>query len=213
MLNEIGCRKAGPTRPAIGICYQICALSISNMPSDQKFVIPSPWAEFLRELDALLSTQVEVHCIGGFVVSLHYRLPRPTGDVDYYSVLPAHCARDLQTLAGAGSPLAKKYKLHFQQVAVTNLPENYKDRLKEMFPGRFKEPRLFAPDPYDLILSKLERNSPKDRDDVEYMAKTLSLDAALLRERYEKELRPYLSNEARHDLTLSLWIDSCFPSR
>jgi Nucleotidyltransferase of unknown function (DUF6036) len=181
------------------------------MLGSHKATIPSPWAEFLKELDALLTTEVRVHCIGGFVVSLHYGLPRPTGDVDYYSVLPEHCARDLQGLAGADSALAKKYRLHFQQVAVTNLPENYEDRLAEIFPGKFKKLRLFAPDPYDLILSKLERNSPKDRDDVEYMAKTLRLDPALLRERYQKELRPYLTNEARHDLTLSLWIESCFP--
>lgn len=181
------------------------------MPSSHKAAIPSPWGEFLKDLDDLLANQVEVHCIGGFVVSLHYGLPRPTGDVDYYSVLPVNSARDIQNLAGADSPLAKKYKTHFQQVAVTNLPENYEDRLEEMFPDQLKKLRLFAPDPYDLILSKLERNSPKDRDDVEYMAKTLRLDAALLRERYEKELRPYLSIEHQHDLTLSLWIDSCFP--
>ena len=181
------------------------------MPSSHKAAIPSPWAEFLRELDALLTTEVKVHCIGGFVISLHYGLPRPTGDVDYYSVFPAHCARDLQTLAGADSPLAEKYKLRFQQVTVTDLPENYEDRLGEMFPGYFKRLLLYAPDPYDLILSKIGRNSPKDRDDVEYLAKTLSLDPVLLRERYQKELRPNLSNEARHDLTLNLWIHSCFP--
>lgn len=183
------------------------------MPSSHKPAIPSPWAEFLKELDALLSNQVQVHCIGGFVVSLHYGLPRPTGDVDYYSVLPAHFARDLQTLAGPGSKLANKYKLHFQLVTVTNLPENYENRLEEMFPGQFKKLRLFAPDPYDLILSKIERKSSKDRDDVEYLARTLHLEAALLRERYQKELRPNLSNETRHDLTLSLWLGTCFPSR
>ena len=94
---------------------------------------------------------------------------------------------------------------------MTNLPENYEERLEEMFPGQFKKLRLFAPDAYDLILSKIERNSSKDREDVEYLAKTLRLDPALLREKYQKELRPYLSNEARHDLTLSLWVDSCFP--
>jgi hypothetical protein len=181
------------------------------MSSNQIAVIPMPWMEFLTEVDALLPNQVEVHCIGGFVVSLHYGLPRPTGDIDVYLVLPVHFANDLQAMAGPSSALAKKYKLHFQQVTVTNLPENYEDRLKEMLPGQFKRLRLFAPDPYDLILSKIERNSSKDRDDVEYLAKTLSLDRALLRERYQQELRPNLNNEARHDLTLSLWIDSCFP--
>jgi Nucleotidyltransferase of unknown function (DUF6036) len=162
-------------------------------------------------MDSHLQDAVEIHRIGRFVVSLHYGLPRPTGDIDCYSVLPAHCARDLQTLAGDDSPHAKKYKLHFQQVAVTNLPENYEERLEEMLPGQFKKLRLFAPDAYDLVLSKIERNSSKDREDVEYLAKTLRLDAALLLEKYQKELRPCLSNEARHDLTLSLCVDSCFP--
>jgi hypothetical protein len=31
-------------------------------------------------------------------------------------------------------------------------------------------------------------------------------------ERYEEELRPYLANESRHDLTLNLWLDACFHS-
>jgi hypothetical protein len=28
-----------------------------------------------------------------------------------------------------------------------------------------------------------------------------------LRERYDKELRPLLANEARHDLTIKLWSE------
>lgn len=53
---------------------------------------------------------------------------------------------------------------------------------------------LCMPDPYDLILSKLERNSSKDRDDVEYLARALHLKPQLLLERYEKELRPILAH-------------------
>lgn len=181
------------------------------MPSANNPKPPSPWAEFLNELDALLPGKVKVHCIGGFVVSLYYGLPRPTGDIDFFSVIPNYCVNDLQTLAGAGSGLAKKYRANVQYVAVNNLPENYEERLLEIFPGRFKKLQLYAPDPYDLILSKLERNSLKDRDDAEYLARTCNLKPEVLRERYEKEMRPYLANETRHDLTLKLWIDSCFP--
>ena len=173
-------------------------------------VLPPPWAEFLEELDSLLSEQVELHCIGGFVVSLYYDLPRPTGDIDYYSALPVHCESDLRAAGGPGSPLHKKCGVYLQRVGVTSLPENYEDRLVKMFPGRFTKLRLYSLDPYDLILSKLERNSSKDRDDVEYLARTLNLKPHLLRERYEKELRPCLTNEARHDLTLKLWIETCF---
>ena len=32
--------------------------------------LPSPWLEFLDELDEALSESVELHCIGGFVISL-----------------------------------------------------------------------------------------------------------------------------------------------
>jgi hypothetical protein len=76
-----------------------------------------------------------------------------------------------------------------------------------MFPSMFKQLRLFAPDPYDYILSKLERNTAKDRDDADYIFKTQKLDSQVLRGRYEKELRPYLANENRHDNTLTLWIE------
>jgi len=62
----------------------------------------------------------------------------------------------------------------------------------------FKNLRLFAPDAYDFILSKLERNSAKDRDDADHIFKTKKLSSQILRERYEKELRPYLSKENWH---------------
>jgi hypothetical protein len=91
-------------------------------------------------------------------------------------------------------------------VAVTNLPEDYAPRLTEMFPRMFESLRLFAPDPYDLILSKLERNNAKDRDD-DYIFKTKKLSSQILRERYERELQPYLSKEKWRDDTLELWIE------
>jgi Nucleotidyltransferase of unknown function (DUF6036) len=87
------------------------------------------------------------------------------------------------------------------------------DRLADMVPAHFQKLRPYAPGPYDLVLSKLERNSPKDRDDAEYLAQSCDLELEVLRERNEKEMRPYLANQARHDLTLKLWLESCFPGR
>jgi hypothetical protein len=172
------------------------------MPNDSP---PSPWKEFLSEIDAMLKEPLELHCIGGFVVCYSYGLPRTTGDIDYYTAIPTNL--NLIAVAGTGSPLARKYKIRLDNVSVTNLPENYEARLTEMFPGAFKNLRLCAPDPYDLILSKLERNSGKDRDDADYIFKTRRLSPQILRKRYEEELRPYLSNEKRHDTTLAMWID------
>jgi hypothetical protein len=48
------------------------------------------------------------------------------------------------------------------------MPEDYESRLIEMFPGRCKKLKILAPDPYDLVLSKLERNSPKDHRSTEW---------------------------------------------
>lgn len=131
------------------------------MPTDPKskagHSLPSPWKEFLSELDSMLPEPLDLHCVGGFVICYFYGLPRPTGDIDYYSAVPANL--NLIEMAGEDSALSKKYKIQLHRVAVMNLPEDYATRLTEMFPRVFKSLRLFAPDPYDFILSKLERNS------------------------------------------------------
>jgi uncharacterized nucleotidyltransferase DUF6036 len=170
--------------------------------------LPPEWAAFLDELDHLLPEPITLVCIGGFVLRVRYGIPRITSDIDCISILPFH---NLEEIAGRESPLAKKYRVHLQYVAVTTMPLNYEDRLAELFPRRFKSLRIYVPDAYDLILSKVERNSPKDREDVEYLAKAARLDATRLRERYDKELRPLLANEVRHDLTIKLWSE-LFPS-
>jgi hypothetical protein len=167
--------------------------------------LPSPWREFLKDLDSLLKEPLVLHRIGGFVLSLFYGMGRPTGDIDYYMAIPANL--NLDEVAGEGSPIAKKHGVWLHRVAVTNLPEDYETRLTEMAPGQHKNLKLLVPDPYDCMLSKLERDSSKDRDDADYLFRTQKLNSETLRERYSKELRPYLANEDRHDLTLKLWID------
>jgi hypothetical protein len=168
---------------------------------------PPPWEAFLDEVDARLSAPVELHCVGGFVLTAVYGVPRTTGDLDFTAVVPAQAVRFLEETAGPGSPLAEKHRLCLRRVGVDDLPEAYQERLREVFPGRFRRLHLFALDPYDLVLSKLTRNSAKDREDVSFLVRALALDAVILRERYQKELRPYLANEERHDLTLRLWLE------
>ena len=175
------------------------------MPGNHIMQLPSPWPQFLEALDCLLDEPIKLHCIGGFVLVFFYGLPRTTGDLDYYSAIPAYV--NLLDIAGEDSELAKKHKVWLHRVGVTNLPDDYETRLTEMHFGKFKNLTLFAPDPYDYILSKLDRNSSKDRDDADYLFKHVKLDSKILRERYEKELRPYLAGQAKHDLTLDLWID------
>jgi len=148
------------------------------MPAD----LPSPWAEFLAEVDEALTEPGVLHCLGGFVMATHYGLPRPTLDLDYVEILPSDQRSALEALAGPGSTLAERHGLYFQDVTVASLPENYDQRLSSLTARHLTRLRLLILDPYDLALSKLARNHPVDREDVASLARTLHLDASVLRQ-------------------------------
>ena len=167
-----------------------------------------PWDSFLKELDSAMDEAVRLDCIGGFVISQLYGLDRATADLDVVELVPGRSARLLTDLGCRGSVLHRRYRVYLDRVGVAALPESYEDRLSEMFPGTFQYLRLMAVDPYDLALSKLERNSQKDRDDVRFLARRIPLDLKLLRDRYATEIRWQLGQPEREDLTLQLWIDA-----
>jgi hypothetical protein len=108
-------------------------------------------------------------------------------------------------LAGEGSALHKKYDVYMQHVGIVTVPDKYNDRLITMFPTTFHRLLLMGLEAHDLALSKLERNSARDREDVKYLARSAPLDLSVLENRYHSELRPYLANTERHDLTMRLW--------
>jgi len=122
---------------------------------------PEPWRSFLVSLDQLLTDRVDLHCVGGFVVTLQFGLSRNT-------------------------------------------------RLERMWPEfKLDHLRLFALEAHDLALTKLERNSEKDRQDIEDLARAGKLDPETLRARYVREFRPnLLAHAERQDLTMDLWIES-----
>ena len=175
------------------------------MPSEQ---IPEPWASFLSQVDDHLSEEVELHCFGGFVITMLYGLARSTVDVDALPAVKRSAWRRLANLAGKGSELHRRYGLYLDFVTIATVPEDYDQRLTEMFPGAFRRLRLLAFDPYDLALAKLERNIQRDRDDVKHLARTIPFDLEAFKDRYLKELRPLLGNPDREDLTMRLWIEA-----
>lgn len=176
------------------------------MPSKQS--IRDPWLSFLRELDAVVDVETRLDCMGGFVVTVVYGFSRPTADLDVLEIAPREAAKSMLDVGMKGGPLHKKYKIYLDPVGVAHVPENYEERLTQIFPGTFAHLRLCALDPYDLALSKLERNIQRDRDDVKHLAKTVPLDLDVLKERYQKELRWQLGNPEREDLTLRLWLEA-----
>jgi hypothetical protein len=65
----------------------------------------------------------------------------------------------------------------------------------------------------DVALSKLERNADRDREDVVRLARAGLIEPHTLKQRYARELRPYLlSKHSWHDKTLELWIEMAWPT-
>jgi len=181
------------------------------MPSDRAV---EPWRSFLAEIDAATPRPLELHCIGGFAVTMFYELVRGTGDLDVFEVIPHDAAQWLASLAGEGSALHKRHKLYVQIATVATLPYDYAGRLIEVFPGQFEHLRLLVADRHDLALSKLPRNLEVDFEDVKHLAQSPDFDLGTLKERYYAELRPYVSGPPeRHDLTLKLWLEAITEER
>ena len=175
-----------------------------------KIALPKPWPRFLQEVDSLLNQDVNLHCIGGFVLVALYGAPIATADLDYISVRPCEAAKQIEEIAGQESQLAGKYKVFIHSAGgVGDFPEDYEDRLQEIKLG-LRNLHLWALDPYDLVLSKLSRNSPKDREAVKFMAQKLNLRFDLLYARWEKEMKPWIARSDWHDNTLKIVWKSYF---
>ena len=174
---------------------------------------PEPWASFLTVLDQLLQEAVDLHCIGGFALTMQFGLSRTTGDIDILPVASGQTLAQIQELAGVGSSLHKQFKVYVQPIGIVTHPENYESRLIRMWPEfRLGRLRIYALEPHDLALTKLERNQEVDRQDVLGLARAGYLDSETLRDRYVKEVRANLDSGAEKcDRTLALWIEMCWP--
>jgi Nucleotidyltransferase of unknown function (DUF6036) len=158
----------------------------------------------------LLDRTVDLHCIGGFAVTMQYGVSRATADVDVLAAsVPPQELETIQRLAGKGSNLHKQFKVYVQPVAVAPYPENYPSRLVRMWPNFIlTHLRLFALEAHDLALTKIDRNSDVDRQDIADLAKKGLIKGGTLRKRYEEELRPnFVGRVEKLDLTLELWAD------
>lgn len=102
------------------------------MPANN--LLPEPWFSFLSELDRAVDVEVRLDCMGGFVVTMVYGFSRPTADLDVFEIAPSEAGAQIRALGMQGGPLHKKYKIYLDQVGVVHVPENYEDRLREIFP-------------------------------------------------------------------------------
>jgi hypothetical protein len=79
--------------------------------------------------------------------------------------------------------------------------------LTDITPPGLRHLRIRAFEVHDIVLAKVARHSPRDRYDVEFLAKKGALNRRLLEERFATEMLPYLLNPARETLTLDLWLE------
>jgi len=171
--------------------------------------IPNPWGRFLRELDDIATAPVDFHCIGGFVVNTKYGFSsRQTFDIDVLAITPGAQRQEFLEHAAQGSLLHRKHGVYLDLVTVIQAyPEDYDQRLAEIYAGQLKKIRLFAVEPHDLALMKLERNAERDRVDVLFLASRGLVTADELERRYRAEMRSYIGVPERStDITLRLWV-------
>jgi len=186
------------------------------MPTDQTSLEPiqEPWLGFLRAVDKALKEPTEIHCIGGFALQLLLDTSRPTGDVDFVETVPDDAGVHLTEIAGKNTELAIEHKLYLNFVRVTEPPSDYAIRLLDATPRDLEKLEIKVLDPYDLVLTKLERNSPRDREDVKALILELGLVADVLRKRFDDERRPYLAvAPERTVMTFELWMDEFFSAK
>lgn len=74
---------------------------------------------------------MELRCLGGFVVTQQYGIGRETADIDFLSAIKQSPEDDVETLAGLGSKLHRKYRLYMQHVTIATPLAEYAGRLKK----------------------------------------------------------------------------------
>jgi hypothetical protein len=116
--------------------------------------------------------------------------------------------------SGTGATGVKAAGVAENMLTIATVPLSYEDRLIPIFVGQFERLRLFALDPYDLVLSKLTRAREIDFEDAKGLVRSMNLDLGVIEGRYNEELRPYVTGSvAQHDLTLRLWLDAFHEER
>jgi Nucleotidyltransferase of unknown function (DUF6036) len=176
-------------------------------------VLREPWNAFFEEFDGALSESLSLYCCGGFALTEVYKTtPRSTIDIDFIGAVPSISSfePDILKLASKGSAMHERHKVYLEHVTVIQYPpEDYESRCIPVSKGRWRFLKLFVLEPHDLALSKLERNSQRDRNDVLSLWKAGLLNCDTLKNRYDLEVRPYIADGllSWHDTTLKLWLE------
>ena len=74
----------------------------------------------MADVDARLTSDVQLHCCGGFVLTTRYGFARTTADLDVLSIVPIAEQQKLAAVAGRGSELHKTHGIYLDIVTVAS---------------------------------------------------------------------------------------------
>lgn len=176
--------------------------------------VSEPWLSFLQAIDRQLTITTTMICMGGFVMNQCYGNPRSTVDIDTCGLEPAAQFKYLDSIAGQGSPLHRRYRVYLQRVTVATIPCDHEERVITIPTPTLENLHLFALEAHDLALSKIERGGERDHYDVLHLANAGHINARTLMERYHDCQRPYMiGNLNAYDATLNIWLSLCWPNQ
>lgn len=181
---------------------------------------PSGEAELLallndidRKLDAEgLPGPVNLFVLGGAAAVIAYGSPRGTVDIDAY--LEDRKIRGLfEEWAGQGTELAKRSGVYFQNASLHFMlieDPDWRERSREILPGKLKNIRVMTISKEDLILTKLSRYNDRDREDIRFLIENRKADLKKLIA-YYKSARPYYVGNLRTlDQTFNIVLEEHF---
>lgn len=90
--------------------------------------IPEPWLSFFSEIDADLDEETQLHCLGGFVVTVVYGRKREISDIVVLTLVQH--APGLFDRTGIGSDMYKRFGLYLDPVGIATLPDWTRKRHK-----------------------------------------------------------------------------------
>jgi hypothetical protein len=151
-------------------------------------------------LDRAATSRRSVVVIGGAAVVLHIRASFGTKDIDTYE-------SDVGDLVRAC--LAQGIELpSIGNAGVSDFPYDFEDRLQRVLP-ELEHLELYVPERHDLVLSKVLRWAPGDREHVRELHESQPLAKETLIGRY-LEMEHVMGNRSEHDWNFVHCIDALF---
>ncbi|HLG43094.1 MAG TPA: DUF6036 family nucleotidyltransferase [Planctomycetota bacterium] len=152
--------------------------------------------EFLQALGSRFRHPGRIYLVGGTTVVLK-GLRAQSVDIDLtYDIDPAHHSEFIKTLRDLKDSMDVNVEL-VSPADFIPLPEGFESRA--VYVGRYGTLEVYHFDPYSTALSKIERGTDKDFDDVRSMIRSGLTGWTKLQECFDRVMRTYGKASLRQD--------------